>query len=411
MCLDGTWNSASMGKPPTNIVRIRDAVVAGYGPDNVLQRVYYDEGVGSDDADPLDRWIGGIFGHGVGRNVRQAYKYLSRHYEAGDEIYLIGFSRGAHTARSVAGMIACCGLMRPDDCTSVGEALAWGFYRTPKKDRAAGDEVVIRRKAITGVKIKCVGVFDTVGALGVPDDALNWIGRSRFSFHDTRLGTTIENAFHAVALDEHRQAFRATMWERPFNEAGDEFLNVQQVWFAGAHSDIGGGYAEDDHPELGRITLGWMTARLRQLGVAFDMARLRKRLSGLDAAAVEGEVHDSWSPMYRIADNYRRHFRPVAGKGVRGSERGTPQLMYDPIRECIHRSVLDRCLARRNYRPKSLSAVTYTIGGKELPVIDWDGKPMSMARVRQTYADVIRSLDIVHDIVPTPARQTASSSP
>ncbi len=394
LCLDGTWNKATVGKPPTNVVRIRDALIEGKAGRYVSQRVYYDEGVGSDDSFPLDAWLGGAFGLGTGRNVRQAYKYICKHYEPGDEIYLMGFSRGAHTARSVAGMIGACGLLRPEACTSQAESAAWDFYRLPKKDRTPGDDRAMRRSCFPGVRVKCVAVFDTVGALGIPNDLLNWVGQSKFSFHDTRLGPTVEHAFHALAIDEHRGAFQATMWERPFNEGGEDCPNVEQAWFAGAHSDIGGGYDDSDHGELGRITLCWMIRRLRRLGVRFDRAKLKRLREGIELPVVEkGVVHDPWSWPYRRLDGGKRRLRPINGRDVNDLELGTPQLRYDPIAEFIHCSVLERCLVKADYLPRNLSKVASDIGGKDLPVIDWSGKVMPAAIVQKKYAAVIAKLE------------------
>lgn len=393
LCLDGTWNSASFRKPPTNVVRIRNALVAGNAGPDVSQRVYYDEGVGSDDADPIDSWLGGAFGLGIGQNVRQAYKYLSKHYEHGDEIYLIGFSRGAHTARSVAGMIGACGLLRPEECSAEAEARAWAFYRLAKKDRAPGDERAMRRRCFSGVRVKCVAVFDTVGALGIPDNALNWIGKSKFAFHDTRLGPVVENALHAVAIDEHRGTFKATMWERPFNEAGEDCPKVQQVWFAGAHSDVGGGYS--DHGELGQITLYWMIRRLLALGVRFDRAKLKELAREIRKDLIPAsEVHDSWNFRYQWLDRFRPHYRPIAGESVKGSERGTPQLEYEPIEEFVHSSALERCLAKADYRPRNLRRVASGIARGAIPVIDRRGRPMTAEAVVARYGAALRGLGV-----------------
>ena len=133
--LDGTWNTAERGGPTTNVVAIRDGLVSGLNAGIIQQRVYYDEGIGT--ADPIDRFRGGALGFGLSDNVRQAYKYVAKHYLPGDEIYLIGFSRGAYTARSVAGYIATCGLLTKANCTSEREAEAWTYYHTMPKDRPA----------------------------------------------------------------------------------------------------------------------------------------------------------------------------------------------------------------------------------------------------------------------------------
>jgi hypothetical protein len=368
VCLDGTWNDASRGGPPTNVVRIRDGL-ASRGADGIFQRIYYDEGVGT--ADPLDRLSGGVLGTGLGQNVRQACKYIARHYEPGDEIHLVGFSRGAYTARSVAGFIGTCGLLRPGACTEENEGAAWAHYRTAAKDRAVGDELRLRTLCHDDVRLRSVAVFDTVGTLGIPNTALNWIGRSRFAFHDTRLGPTVENAFHAVALDEMRSAFKATMWEEPFNPSG-ALPHVEQVWFAGAHADVGGGYDEDG---LARVALDWMVGRLAGLGVAFTEGTIATDPGqAFDPAA---PLHESRSlPLY-LPDRLRPHHRPVRGiAAFDDSQRSRPELAYKPIAEAVHRSVLDRWAADEGYRPPNLEYVMRLVESGLLPVVDWDGAVM-----------------------------------
>jgi uncharacterized protein (DUF2235 family) len=384
VCLDGTWNDADRGGTPTNIVRIRDALRSKGEDGQVFQRIYYDEGVGT--ADPIDRFAGGFLGKGLGRNVRQAYKYLARHYEPGDEIHLIGFSRGAFTARSVAGYIAGCGLLMPDACTGENEDAAWRYYRTSGKDRAVGDEKRLRERCHERVSVKSVAVFDTVGTLGIPNMGLNWIGRSRFAFHDTRLGTTVENAFHAVALDEKRSAFKATMWEEPFNVAG-KLPRIEQVWFPGVHSDIGGGYEDAG---LGRITLDWMIRKLMELGVAFDTWQPADA-SGKDLEP-GATIHESRTfPLY-FPDRFRPHFRPLKGIAAADrSQRSRPQLLYQPIAEALHRSVLDRWAQDKGYRPPNLEYVMRVVEGGMLPVIDWNGSVMTPETVAATYPFVART--------------------
>lgn len=384
VCLDGTWNDADSGRTPTNVVRIRDALRSKGQDGQVFQRIYYDEGVGT--AGPIDRFAGGFLGKGLGRNVRQAYKYLARHYEPGDEIYLIGFSRGAFTARSVAGYIGTCGLLTPEACTGQNEDAAWQYYRAVAKDRAVGDEKRLRERCHDGVRVKCVAVFDTVGTLGIPNMKLNWIGRSRFAFHDTRLGTTVENAFHAVALDEKRTAFKATMWEEPFNLAG-ALPRIEQVWFPGVHSDIGGGYEDAG---LGRIALDWMVRKLMELGVAFDTWQPAETPGeGLDPTAT---LHESRTlPLY-LPDRFQPHRRPLKGIAATDrSQRSRPQLLYKPIAEALHRSALDRWAKDDRYRPPNLEYVMRVVEGGMLAVVDWDGSVMTPDRVAAAFPFVERT--------------------
>lgn len=374
VCLDGTWNTAAGFGPTTNIVAIRDGLVADMKAP-VPQRIYYDEGVGT--SNPIDKFTGGALGIGVGDNVRQAYKYIARHYERGDEIYLIGFSRGAFTARSVAGYIAACGLMKKADCTTEREAAAWNYYRTMPKDRPAGDQAALAPFCHPGVKIKCVAVFDTVGALGIPG-GLSWIGKTRFAFHDTQLNICVENCLHAVAIDEKRNTFVATMWEQPFNPDGP-VPKVQQVWFPGVHCDIGGGYADND---LSRLTLEWMLDRLSALGVEF-LPNARPQLAKRNP---KGVLHESRSfPLY-VGSSIRPNYRPIDHFYVdEWSARGSKAEPYRPIFEFVHRSALDRWMADMTYRPPNLKEVLPMIANGYIEVIDWNGVVMPLAAVQDQF--------------------------
>jgi uncharacterized protein (DUF2235 family) len=394
VCLDGTWNSAKIGGPTTNVVTIRDNLVATLKTGENQQRIYYDEGVGT--GDPLDKLPGGGLGVGLSDNVRQAYKYISRHFVPGDEIYLIGFSRGAFTARSVAGYIATCGLLTDDNCTTKREAAAWHYYRTLRKDRPSGDEIDHRRFCHPeDTKIKCVAVFDTVGALGIPGK-LNWIARKKFAFHDTQLNLSVENCFHAVSIDEKRMTFVATMWERPFNFER-ELPEVQQVWFPGVHGDIGGGYEERD---LSDAALDWMTLKLQSLEVQFanPPRPLRK-------PSPTGKMHESRTlPLYAFSRDWPHH-RPISAVKANGSQRGNDIVQYRPIGEFVHRSALERWQACDKYRPINLNAVLPQIAGGKLHVIDWDGSVMPQPAVQAAFGSVLPPSPA------NPAPQTASSSP
>lgn len=378
LCLDGTWNKADGSHPFTNVVKIRDAVDRSGS-----QRVYYDEGVGT--ANTIDRFIGGAIGRGLARNVRQAYKYICKYYEPGDEIHLVGFSRGAYTARSVAGYIGASGLLRNDACTTEREELAWNYYRTFKHDRAPGDRVALNPFCHPDVKIKCIAVFDTVGALGVPTEGLQWIGRRSFQFHDTRLGSSIEHAFHAVAIDERRAPFEATLWEQPFHPLKPK-PHVEQVWFSGVHSSIGGGYP--DH-EMSDIALHWMVNRLQSIDVEFTPVAELPSLP-LNSG---GKMHESRSiPLYSVS-RIRPMHRTMFGRPLPKSWRWrTPvRAEYKPIGESIHVAVLERMANERSkYRPRQLVHLMKQMPRLVIPVVDWDGEPLrdddAVTRVRELVA-------------------------
>jgi uncharacterized protein (DUF2235 family) len=262
--LDGTWNSDDREGEQTHIVRLRNLAMpkvkadAGGGkPENTicLQSIYYDSGVGTG-LSRLDRFIGGALGAGLSTNVRQAYRYLSAVYHPGDEICVFGFSRGAYTARSLVGYIAASGLLRREHCTEANESAAWAYYRTPPKQRFPGSAAGRDRLVHENVRVRAMGVFDTVGSLGIPSTWARTVNRLFLQFHDTEVSRIVDYAFHALAIDEKREPFQAAVWQRPRHE---EFKRIEQVWFPGVHSDIGGGYS--DH-RLGDIVLNWMVERL-----------------------------------------------------------------------------------------------------------------------------------------------------
>ena len=207
LLLDGTWNDDEIGGNATNIVSLRDLIAesldpldttpAQFNPQSptlgvdVSSRtfagreyvVFYERGVGTGS---LDRIRGGGFGVGLDLNIRRAYRFLSFHYLPGDEIFIFGFSRGSYTARSLTGYLGAVGLLRCETCTQDRERLAWSFYRTPPDDRLPGvwkelEPFVHPREKL---RIQCLGLFDTVGALGVPLQGLRRLNREKFEFHD-----------------------------------------------------------------------------------------------------------------------------------------------------------------------------------------------------------------------------------
>lgn len=252
--------------------------------DGCPQIIFYQAGVGSV-GNILQHITGGALGNGLGDNILEAYSYIAINYQAGDEIFLLGFSRGAYTARAVGGFMADMGLLTRDglnyfyyvfsDWQNAGRK---GYkpllpasnpefrIKAPASDISAYlkeySEELTRLGLTTPnvVAIKAVGVFETVGALGIPfTPFLQRLGFPEalrpYRFFDTRLGPNVENAFQALALDERRSTYGPTVWEK----GQDQIVNLKQVWFPGAHDGIGGGYADDG---LANISLAWMMSQL-----------------------------------------------------------------------------------------------------------------------------------------------------
>lgn len=280
VCCDGTWNTPDdldQGIPaPTNVVKLRN-ILADTGPEGARQRVYYHPGVGADGT-RWERLAGGGMGEGLEKNVQSAYYWLATTYRPGGRIWLFGFSRGAYTVRSLSGMISQCGLLDLSD-PAIPPETAWAsvdaVYRAyRRKSDGTPKMVALRDMPFHGVppgkptllstKIHFIGVWDTVGALGVPDDMalLNLIDDPvKFEFHDTDLSAAVVHARHAVAMDERRQSFEPTLWiDTPPRQ------ELKQVWFPGVHGDVGGGYWRCG---LSDGALKWMVDEASALGLAF----------------------------------------------------------------------------------------------------------------------------------------------
>lgn len=256
VCLDGTWNNADSTAPQSNVAILSDLIdLRRTG--NRSQQLYYDPGVGTG-GNFLQRLAGGLTGQGLSANILGAYRFLSLAYRPGDNIYLFGYSRGAFTVRSLCGFIAASGLLRAEACDKDNLDFAWRYYRTKPKERFPSDHAKLRALSYADVRVRFVGVFDTVGALGIPRKWLNWLGRRSFQFHDTELCSIVDHSCHALAIDEHRLEFEAAVWDVP-RRGG--YQTVEQVWFPGVHANVGGG-CEDKG--LSDLTLDWMLKRLRR---------------------------------------------------------------------------------------------------------------------------------------------------
>ncbi len=256
VCGDGTWNKPDRQEHTTNVVRLVRAILP-QTTDRRAQIVYYHPGVGTGNF--LDRWAGGAAGIGLSENVRSAYAFLVDNYRVGDEILLFGFSRGAYTVRSVAGLIGHVGLLRKRDMANFEEV--WDYYRQPTATRDREEIAFLAnfpdRVKREELRIKCIGVWDTVGSLGIPHQHFC---RSAYQFHDTNLGPGVEFAFQALAIDERRAPFTPAIWHP--NPAPRVRQLVEQAWFPGVHSNIGGGYAEH---VLSDAAFFWMAARVSPL--------------------------------------------------------------------------------------------------------------------------------------------------
>lgn len=370
VCLDGTWNSPDNGHA-TNVVKMMRAV-APVDEQGVPQITFYDAGVGADGG-KIDRVVDGVTGRGLEQNVRDGYRFLAHNWLPGDEIYIFGFSRGAFTARSLCGFISLFGLLPKRDMDRLCEA--WALYRQPDDERDQEKCREIRALA-RPVRVRCLGVWDTVGSRGVPAETLQWLNR-KHQFHDAELSDVVECAFHALAIDEKRGPFGPVLWQK---KCGKDLPKVvEQVWFPGVHSNVGGGWSDSGVSDL---TLTWMISRVQaNSDLAFDEAYMEDNLRPDPL----GQIYDSRSALYAVSRffPYQRLIGQNAVKGsifrrlvtgLRRAELRTnrPDEGCEFVNEMIHWSALERFgkLALkdgelRRYEPANLQAAL----GK-LPVAD-----------------------------------------
>ncbi len=240
ICLDGTWNDKDDEDKLSNVALLHE--MSEHDPAGQL--AYYDKGVGTDGW--YDKKLGGVHGSGLSNNIREAYAYLAEHYDIGDAVYIFGFSRGAFTARSLAGLLFNAGLPNPGNSSAVEIERLYDSYKSRNTDKLTAHKALGRH-----CPVRFLGVWDTVGALGIPVSFLRDGSNKVFGFHDTRLSPEVVFACHAVSIDEKRASFEPTLW----HETPDNADRIQQVWFSGVHSDVGGGYPER---HLSDIALKWM---------------------------------------------------------------------------------------------------------------------------------------------------------
>lgn len=332
VCCDGTWNSPEQEEyelpAPTNVVRLYNCL-ARVDDNQVQQRKYYHSGVGTEGGF-LSRTAGGMYGKGLSQNIMSAYAWLGRNYDDGDLIYLFGFSRGAYTARSLAGMLRHCGIVDlraaadPFKSDALAPSEAWtrvaeayeAYRKRPKGSRDPW-QTALPRSAQPGVPIQFVGVWETVGALGIPDDRgiLNLLDQPQnWLFHDTELSAETRYARHALAMDEMRSSFTPTLWMKdgevqhdPIPAGGTgKVARVRQIYFPGVHSDVGGGYYVCG---LADGALRWMIDEVQGLpdggGLAFVPAMVNQIKPDPQAP-----LHDSYRGMFKFLHSRPRNVPP-----------------------------------------------------------------------------------------------------
>ena len=317
VCADGTWNRPEEDLEKdhaTNVLKLARAIKPN--PPGLKQHVFYDWGLGS----YHDAAIAGATGKGIHKNILDGYRYIVQNYGTNDKIYLFGFSRGAYTVRALCGLINNCGIVKRADAMLIDEA--WKIYKnTSRKYHSDGDGAVSFRKAHghASRRVEFIGVWDTVGALGIPFSVLGLFD-GQDEFYDTKMGSNVRVARHALAIDEQREDFEPTVWARR----------------AGVHSDVGGGYGPNRKTKttVSDIALAWMLDEARDAGLKLE-PHIRTRLTD----GVTAPLHKSRRHIFRFK-------RPLHRPLVR---EGTPTK--------VHPSVKARWDANPGYRPAKAGGV------------------------------------------------------
>lgn len=272
---DGTWQDLNTDYP-TNVVKFVQAAKPK-ASDEVEQLIYYDGGVGSHETGK--RVAGGAFGWGLDRGILDAYRFLVLNWQPGDELYLVGFSRGAYTVRSLGGLLRNSGLVRRQFLRKI--PAAYELYRDREIEPDDPETTNFRQVFSEEVAIDALCCFDTVGSLGIPDQIRflpidDWIN-AKYKFHDLRLSRIIRHAFHCVAIDERREVFEPTLMEK---SRSNDLQTLDQVWFVGDHAAIGGGVAAK--APLSNVALKWLVESLavRGLGLELDTSLIPGGIAG-----------------------------------------------------------------------------------------------------------------------------------
>lgn len=368
VCCDGTNNE--FGEENTNVVRLLSLALK----DNAQQLVFYEPGLGTFPAPgaltpfqkKASKIMGSAFGYGLTKSMAVCYEFLVENYKPGDRIYLFGFSRGAYTVRALAALIHVCGLMHTKNHNLVPYAIKL-FESEASKAKKRNDRIEKRtqqkqrlklsvcnefkRVFCISPKIHFLGVWDTVSSVGTIFDPYN--------LPHTRWNPSVNTVRHAISIDEKRKFFRTNLWS-----TSKQVTDVKQVWFAGVHADIGGGYAEDKSG-LAKITLQWMLDEARAADLLIDESLLptvfpdSDNPRGLSAAEATAPMHNEldqffWKVMQWIP---RRYWIRDESSGCfvrRWDFALWPRPRPIPDDALIHPSVYERMQKVTDYRPGNL---------------------------------------------------------
>lgn len=326
ICADGTWNNPEQTdkgiSSPTNVARLAAAVLP-YDKNGVPQTVFYHSGVGTRNG-ILDHVFGGALGAGLSKNILDLYLCLILNYNHGDELFLFGFSRGAYTVRSLAGLIRNSGILQDKHVTKYQEAYELYRDRTHETHPKAPRAIKFRESCSwPDFNITFIGVWDTVGALGIP---FHGIQLKKLMFHDVQLSSHVDYAYQALAIDEKRNPFIPTLWTKQPDSPASQIL--EQVWFPGVHCNVGGGYEDSG---LSDCAFEWMWKKAESCSLALDEAQ--KPIPN-----VKGTLRDSMTWYYKLCGN---------GSRILGSQ-------LPASNEQLSQAARDRNKTLTTYKPKNL---------------------------------------------------------
>ena len=343
ICCDGTGND--FGKENSNIVKLFSFLKK----DAEKQIVYYDPGVGTlstyNSFNPLTKKLkyilGQAFGYGISDNIMEAYKFLMKNYQEGDKVFMFGFSRGAYTVRAIAGIVHICGLMHNHNENLLPEAMR--IYG----DRSNNNNEAFKETFSRSCPIHFLGLFDTVSSVG-------WVYSPK-TLRATANNSNVKNVRHAISIDERRAFFRQNMWGKKHLDKQD----VKEVWFAGVHSDIGGGYTLDKSA-LSNIALEWMIIEAINKGILVeDLKKARKVVNSIQEPHIRNQNESLTGAWYmgEIFPKIVKVKRIRAGKKPKWVSSmylnmGRPRFIKGAI--TLHESVIKRIESRADYRPKNL---------------------------------------------------------
>ncbi|MGB0847896.1 MAG: DUF2235 domain-containing protein [Thiolinea sp.] len=344
VCCDGTWQSIS-NKHPSNVVKLIQTITPQDQQGNP-QIVYYCSGIGAESS-TIGRYIAGAFGVGLDNDILNAYHFLCMNYEPGDEIYMFGFSRGAYTVRSLSGLIYSCSLLKREWIHYSWQAYEFYRHKENKTYREHSDTLTLRDRQIAwadviqqNVTIKFLGCWDTVGAMGIPDMIpgfpIDDLWNKGYEFHDQELSMIIKHARHALAIDEHRTIFNHTPMKLS-NAARREGLDLQEKWFIGDHSAVGGG--SEENRGLSDIALDWMIETCESCpdSIQFDRSALSHPIEPDPFAPFEDKVLN----IFNILPHFHREI-PL-----------TPDV--------LHESVIQRIKEADDYQPDNVRPIIPTL--------------------------------------------------